>query len=323
MKKLRRILILIAIFAVSVLSVVSFIGCSSNSGSENGGGNNNSFTQHIHNYSNAWVKTPEAHWRECKNDGCDAKIIDKNTHSDMSDDGKCDECGYVVDAVKGELLKFALKDDGTYTVKSADNSISGELVIPETYKNVSVTSIGTNAGFPAFENCNNITSVIIPKSIKSIESASFYGCNSITSMTIPFIGANFKEDGHTHLGHLFSPYTANNYNSNVPKSLKTVIITGGTLVDEDAFHYCENIATIILPNSINYIGKSAFNGCTSLTEILIPMNVSSIGAYAFYNCSKLTKIKYAGTITQWEAIEKKYNAIPDSVTVICLSDNGI
>ena len=55
-------------------------------------------------------------------------------------------------------------------------------------------------------------------------------------------------------------------NSNsVPPSLKTVIITGGKTIAENAFRNCSNITSITIPNSVTSIGYDEFSGCNALT----------------------------------------------------------
>ena len=52
------------------------------------------------------------------------------------------------------------------------------------------------------------------------------------------------------------------------------------------------------------MGVDVFSGCTSLVSVTVGTGITSIGAGTFANCSSLTGIKYNGTETQWNAIEK-------------------
>ena len=63
------------------------------------------------------------------------------------------------------------------------------------------------------------------------------------------------------------------------------------------FYNCENLETIILPDSIISIGENTFCGCKNLTSITIPDSVTSIGKYAFYNCYNLSTITLPAGIT--------------------------
>ena len=59
-----------------------------------------------------------------------------------------------------------------------------------------------------------------------------------------------------------------------------------------AFHDCDALTSITIPNSVTSIGSSAFEGCSSLTSVTIPNSVTSIGVYAFRECSSLTSPLY-------------------------------
>ena len=102
-----------------------------------------------------------------------------------------------------------------------------------------------------------ITNLVIPDSVTSIEFATFVGCSGLTSVTIP--------------------------------SSVTTIGTG-------AFYGCSGLISVTIPNSVTSIGKSAFASCSGLTSVTIPNSVTSIGEYAFYGCNRLTSITIPNSV---------------------------
>ena len=61
-------------------------------------------------------------------------------------------------------LVFDLVGSSAYSVRAANTSISGNIEIPQTYNGKPVVVIQNSA----FKDCSNVTSVLIPNSIKSI-----------------------------------------------------------------------------------------------------------------------------------------------------------
>lgn len=61
-------------------------------------------------------------------------------------------------------------------------------------------------------------------------------------------------------------------------------------IEESAFSSCDAISTIILPNSVEYIGESAFSHNPKLNKIELSQNLKSIGRWAFYDCPLITNI---------------------------------
>lgn len=50
--------------------------------------------------------------------------------------------------------------------------------------------------------------------------------------------------------------------------------------------------TLILPDTLTYIGKFAFQSCTVMNDVIVPSSVTHIGEGAFYGCSSLDHIYF-------------------------------
>ncbi len=111
-------------------------------------------------------------------------------------------------------------------------------------------------------------------SLKSIPSEAFQGCNQLTSVVIP--------KGVTWIG---------SYAFNRCRSLTSVVIPEGvTTIEHRTFNFCSSLTSVVIPKGVTWIGSSAFSGCTSLASVSIPEGVTTIGSYSFYNCGRLTSV---------------------------------
>ena len=61
-----------------------------------------------------------------------------------------------------------------------------------------------------------------------------------------------------------------------------------TKIADSAFKQWTYITKVVLPPTINSIGKNAFTGCTNLSQCTLSDNITTIGYEAFYGCSNLS-----------------------------------
>lgn len=197
-----------------------------------------------------------------------------------------------------------------------------DVVIPDT-----VTTIKSWTFF----KCNSIKSIFVPESVTKICEGAFYGCNSLEKITIPFIG---EYKGHVHsdyygaFGYIFGFTTSYSngipvgYSYHTPSSLKKVTLTNELSVCEYAFSDCTNLTEMILSDTVTQIGNSAFANLTKLTKVVIGKGVKDIEQYAFYGCNELQTVYYPGTEKEWKNINiSSRNDSLLNANIICMESN--
>ena len=75
-----------------------------------------------------------------------------------------------------------------------------------------------------------------------------------------------------------------------------------TAIGDYAFSDCDSLKAMELPGSVTTIGWEAFAGCAELEALHIPASVEDIGLGAFDDCESLSYIFYDGTAQQWKEL---------------------
>lgn len=111
----------------------------------------------------------------------------------------------------------------------------------------------------------NITSIIIPEGVKSINSNSFESCKKLSSVKMP--------DSVTYIGYRAFAECSMLKELNLPKKCK--------VIDREAFSNCSKLQKVSMKEEVKEIGACAFNNCTQLKSIAFSHSISSIGKLAF------------------------------------------
>ena len=206
-----------------------------------------------------------------------------------------------------------------YTGKKA------ELVIPAQLDGFKVVAINDSA----FQDCLDLTSVVIPNSVTSIGKYCFSKCSNLIDVSISSSVTSIGEWAFTYCYGL-SGVTIPNSVTSIGEcafyrctNLKSVTIPSSVInFGNHAFSYCKNLENVIISYGVTSIGKYAFENCSSLKNVTIPNTVTSIGDSAFLKCSSLTSVTIPDSVTSIgeSAFRMCYNltyvSIPSSVVII-------
>ena len=125
---------------------------------------------------------------------------------------KCSRCDAIMPSV---ALQYSINaDNTTCTITGIGTVTSNELYIPPQIDGYTVTTIGDSA----FNNCTNLTRVVIPYTVTNISYDAFASCNYIKSITIP--------SSVTSIGDYAFGFCSNLEKINVSKNHPTLCLKG-------------------------------------------------------------------------------------------------
>ena len=155
----------------------------------------------------------------------------------------------------------------------------------------------------AFNGCKELSSITIPSKIEIIDSGAFNGCTSLTKLII--------SDGTSSLWLGTNKWTYNYGEGNglfydcpldevyIGRELSYNISSSGGF---SPFAKINTINSVSFGNSLKGIENYLFYKCENLSSVLLPESITSIGAMTFAECNKLTTVYYQGNEEQWNAI---------------------
>ena len=220
-----------------------------------------------------------------------------------------------VNALTKKGVVYSWNEDGTATVDICwydEENFSENVVIPEVVEGHTVTTIHDGAfssnsgrkklksvkipktvrwiGNNAFEDCTNLSSVIIKAGcqIEKIQNQAFSGCKSLKTIRIP---AGVKSI---------------DYAAFFGSGLESVTFEPGCsleCIDKSAFHNTSSLKSLTIPASVTEIGVDAFNN-SGITSIAFASDsrLQSVKDTAFESCANLKKIVFPKSVNsfgQW------------------------
>lgn len=160
---------------------------------------------------------------------------------------------------------------------------AASLTLPDALKTVGVN---------AFNNCKQLTTVVIGARVSEMPVNPFSGCEALRSMTVSAKNAHYR----TQAGYLidtrdsrlvFAPYG----------QAEMTVPQGVAIIGQDSFIFNRTVRRVTLPDSVLLIGDNAFQNCVQLEEINLPEGLTSLRYRAFQRTSSLRSITLPSTLS--------------------------
>lgn len=226
----------------------------------------------------------------CAIEDCKKKLEHEYPSTGLT--AKCTVCGYIKDhectfdsndictqCGEEKMVDFIIGQNNCYM--AGITSLEGDIIIPKTFVYEGIKYKVTSLSDGAFSNCNKMTSVIIPDSVKEIGVYAFSACTNLVKISIP--------NSITRISQGFLSASTSVDNVIIPNSV--------TSIGQHAFHYCKGLTSITIPENVTTIENYAFQYCSSLKNVEILGHITSMGLYAFLECSQLTNLSIANGIS--------------------------
>ena len=158
-----------------------------------------------------------------------------------------------------------------------NNSLTGDLVIPNSVKEI---------GRSAFNGCTGFNGTLtLSNKLETIGSYAFYGCSG-------FKGSLILPNSLTTIGELAFQECEGFTELTLPNAL--------SVIPHQAFYGCKSLSgNLVIPASVKEIGRLAFYLCTALngdsenpSQITLPESLEKINDGVFRYCNKIKTIKF-------------------------------
>ncbi|MBR2836642.1 MAG: leucine-rich repeat domain-containing protein [Coriobacteriales bacterium] len=189
--------------------------------------------------------------------------------------------------------EYKVTDSGAHI--TAYTGSESAVTIPTVVGSATVTEISSGA----FQNNQNLQSVIIAEGVTTIGENAFKDCSYLTQVQLPetlvSIGNHAFES--TKIQELVIPNRVETLGLGCFQNctgLKSVTIGSGvnnwitSWGENKAFAGCTLLTKLTITEGVTSIGGCAFEGCTLLGQVTIPSTVTDINDAAFRNCELLT-----------------------------------
>ena len=167
-----------------------------------------------------------------------------------------------------------------------------EVILPDTVESVQLS---------AFENCTNLKKVVLGANFKVLMPRAFYNCVKLDDINLthdqevrtyamlktPWL-ENQTDEFVIYGGYLIG-YHGNDCNVVIPE--------GVVCVDGGSFNGNKKITSVVIPEGCEMIMGSAFSNCSALVSVTLPSSLTHIDSLSFGWCTSLESIYAPGEIS--------------------------
>ena len=219
------------------------------------------------------------------------------------------------------IIKYPrMKEGETYTIPQGVDISEGCFEWNKYLKFINIESNITKIPKEAFDT-SNITSIVLPNTVKKIESRAFNHCAGLKSIVLPEGLETIEYSAFMlceNLETINIPNTITEIKSNAfyRSGIKTFTFPEKiTEISEGILASCYQLESVYIPDGVTQIGGSAFSNCSALKSINIPASVEKIGSDAFGYCSNFTvKCEKNSLAYEWAVANKESKNLTLDVT---------
>ena len=219
------------------------------------------------------------------------------------------------------IIKYPhMKEGETYTIPKGVDISEGCFKWNKYLKFINIESNITKIPESAFDK-SNITSIVLPNTVKKIGSGAFNYCAGLKSIVLP--------DGLETIEDRAFMLCENLETINIPNTITEIedaaFLDSGvktftfpekiTKISFQVLEDCKQLESVYIPDGVTHIADYAFSSCSALKSINIPVSVEEIGYNAFNHSSNFTvKCEKNSYAYEWAMENKESKKLTIEVT---------
>ncbi len=200
----------------------------------------------------------------------------------------------------------------TIAERAFTSCVNLQLVALGTYNELSGTVTDSSLqtiGDYAFYKCEALKQIKIPDTVEKIGLYAFRGTLMYSSQSGIIYAAEF--DSSTQTYKYEGAWVVDNASATMRADME--LADGVVGIADYSFYKSTVLKSLVVPETVRYIGRSAFYSCTALEELELPAAVTRIEDYTFYDCSALKLLTLPDGLT-YIGRSAFYKALLGSVT---------